>query len=413
MKVLHVSTSDIHGGAFGAAYRLHQGMQQIGLDSKMLVQLKRSDDYTVFGPSLIKQRLFSDLRPMLDYVPAVFYPRRRRIIFSPALLPSGIVRKINKLNPEVVNLHWITGGFVRLEELAKIKKPLVWTIHDMWSFTGGCHYSGDCLKYQVSCGHCSDFLRSSMNYDLSRFIYNRKKRTYAKIDNLTIVSPSHWLKKTAQTSSLFKNQKIEVIPNAINTEVYRPIPQAEARRILNLPQDQKLILFGAVNATVDKRKGHDYLKKALAKLSIPATQLLIFGASQPAQPEKLKFPTRYLGRLYDDTTLALLYSAADVMVAPSLQENLACSIMEALACGTPVVAFNIGGNADMIEHQKNGYLAQPLDVNDLAKGIDWILAAANRRSELSRQARQKVLTEFSAEKVAAKYKQLYASIINR
>ncbi len=375
MNVLLVSTYDIEGGAARAAYRLHQGLQGKGISSKMLVQDKLSNDETVFAPKTRLDQGIARARLTLDALPLKFNRKRDSGTFSLQWLPDGIVPKITQLEPDVINLHWIGEAFVQAEVIAKFDKPLVWTLHDMWAFTGGCHYNQECDRYTDSCGACPQ-LGSNKDWDLSRWVWQRKAKTWKNL-NLTIVSPSSWLAECARTSSLFKDVRVEVIPYGLDTGKYKLLNRQVARELLHLPQDKQLVLFGALKATSDKRKGFHLLQPALQDLSKSEWQdgleLVIFGSSAPENPPDLGFKTHYLGTLSDDLSLAVVYSAADVFVLPSTQDNLPNTVLEAIACGTPCVAFNIGGMPDMIEHQKNGYLAQPDKIEDLAQGIAWVL----------------------------------------
>lgn len=414
MNTLVLSTFDLNGGAARAAYRLHLGLQSGGLNSKMMVQYKSSNDKTVLEPSNKFGKWVNRLRPNLDGLPLQFYPKRNCNIFSCQWLPNLLESKLKHLCLDVINLHWNCGGYLSIESFAKFKIPLVWTIHDMWAFTGGCHYSQGCDRYTGSCGSCFQ-LHSNNPHDLSHWIWQRKAKAWKELD-LTIVAPSIWLAQCAKSSSLFKDLRIEVIPNSLDTQKYKPIERAIAREILNLPQDKQLILFGAVESTSEPRKGFHLLQAALQKLSQSGWQdtveLVVFGSSQPEHSVDLGFKSHYLGNFSDDLSLALIYAAADVFVAPSIQDNLPNTIMEAIACGTPCVAFNIGGMPDLIDHQKNGYLAQKLEVESLARGISWILEDRDRYQSLRQSARTKAEQEFSLEIQARRYIELFAKVID-
>jgi len=414
MKVLLINSSDIQGGAARAAYRLHKGLKYIGVNSQMLVQKKSSDDKTVFAPKTKLSKGIARAKRSVDLLPLKFYPQRINTTYSLSWLADTIVPKVNEINPDIINLHWINAGFMQIETIAKLKRPLVWTLHDMWPFTGGCHYSGDCEGYLKSCGGCPQ-LGSSKNWDLSSWIWQRKAKAWRDL-NLTIVTPSTWLANCARSSSLFKDLQIEAIPNGVDTQMYRPINKRVARELLNLPQDKQLILFGALRATSDKRKGFHLLKPALEGLSKSgwkdSLELAVFGASQPENPPDFGLRTHYLGTCNDDISLALVYSAADVFVLPSTEENLANTVMEAIACGTPCVAFNIGGTSDMIEHEINGYLAQPFKVEDLAQGIAWLLENPERYEKLSYRAREKAEQNFTQEIQARRYLSVFNNIKN-
>ncbi|HEY9601126.1 MAG TPA: glycosyltransferase family 4 protein [Allocoleopsis sp.] len=414
MNVLLLNTSDITGGAARAAYRLHQGLHSIGVDSRMLVQYKASDDKTVTAPSTRLEEGIAKMRVAVDALPLKFYGQRDATTFSLQWLPDRTVAKINRLKPDIINLHWTGEAFVQIETLAQFNRPLVWSLHDMWAFTGGCHYNQDCDRYTDSCGACPQ-LRSTQDWDLSRWVWQRKAKSWQNL-NLTIVALSSWLAQCASSSSLFSSLRVERIPNGLDTQTYRPINRQIARELLNLPQNKHLVFFGSIWSTSVKRKGFHLLQPALQELSQSGwhdkLELVIFGASQPENPPEFGFKVHYLGTLNDDLLLALVYSAADVFVQPSTQENLANTVMEAIACGTPCVAFNIGGMPDLIEHQKNGYLAQPYQIEDLARGIAWVLENQERHQKLSYRAREKAEQEFTLEIQARRYLSLFTEISN-
>ncbi|MCX8120894.1 MAG: glycosyltransferase family 4 protein [Oscillatoriaceae bacterium SKW80] len=414
MKILLLSTYDILGGAARAAYRLHKGLQMINVDSRMLVQLKFSYDPTVIGPVKEIQKELSRVRPILDdLLLKKIYHYDIKNKFSVNRLPENILSKVSEQNPDVVNIHWVSDGYLKIETISKFRKPVVLTLHDMWAFTGGCHYSMDCDRYKNSCGKCPQ-LGSNKDLDLSYRVWQRKAKSW-KNKNLTIISPSQWLANCARESSLFRNSPIEVIPNGLDTDVYKPINRQFARERLNFPRNKKIILFGAQDPN-EPRKGFNLLKETLQHLKAIANgediALAILGSSQPSCPPDLGFSTYYLGKLSDDISLSLVYGAADVFIAPSVQDNLPNTVMEALACGTPCVAFNIGGMPELIEHKKNGYLSPPFDVKDLAQGIYWLLSDLEIWHKLCERAREKVTTEFTLEKQAKSYVKIFQQIAN-
>ena len=407
MNALLVSTSDIDGGAARAAYRLHCGLQAIGVASQMLVRDKHSADITaISGKTTIAQ-----LGTKLDNLPLKLY--HAHTLFSPEWFPDVIAPQVAQLCPDVINLHWVCGGYLRIETLTKFDRPLVLTLHDMWAFTGGCHYSQECHRYTDSCGACPQ-LKSSRNWDLSHWVWQRKVKAWKGL-NLTIVAPSSWLAECAKSSSLFKDTQVDVIPHGLDIEKYRPIDRQVARELLNLPQDKQLVLFGAASSAIgDSRKGFHLLHAALQNLSRAGAhdeiELVVFGSSQPDKPADLGFKSRYLGRFNDDISLALVYSAADVMIVPSIQEAFGQTASESLACGTPVVAFNATGLKDIVDHQQNGYLARPFEIEDLARGIAWILEDSDRHKKLCSRAREKAEQEFTLELQAQRYLSLFSDI---
>jgi glycosyltransferase involved in cell wall biosynthesis len=415
MKPLIISTSDIQGGAARSAYRLHQGFKSINIESQMLVQTKHSDDSNVIGASASSGigNAVSGLKLTLDRLPLKLYSKRSSTSYSLPWLPEKLASSVNQLNPDIINLHWINGGYLNIETITQFNKPLVWTFHDMWAFTGGCHYNEECTSYTSSCGACPQ-LNSNKDTDLSRWIWQRKAKAWKNL-NLTIITPSQWLASCVIASSLFKDRRIEVIPYGLDIQKYRPMNKEFAREILNLPQDKKLVLFGSLQATSDKRKGFHLLQPALNELSKSGWQnqleLVVFGASGSEKSTTFGFKSHYLGTLNDDLSLALAYSAADVFIAPSVQDNLPNTVMEAIACGTPSVAFDIGGMPDMIEHQKNGYLAQPFKIENLANGIAWVLENKERHQKLSHRAREKTEQEFALEIQAKRYLSVFKSLV--
>ncbi len=414
MKVLFLSNSDGKGGGYAAAFRLLQGLTPLDVHALMLVAEKTRGCHSVIGPATKIQKLFSLLRPPLDNLPLRLYKNRDNAIFSVSYLPDRVAGKSRTINPDLIHAHWVCRGFLQIETMQKFKKPIIWTLHDMWAFTGGCHYNHGCEKYINSCGQCPQ-LGSNRHHDLSYCIWRRKEKTWHSLD-LTLVSPSKWLSKCAKESALFKNIRVEVIPNGIDTTVYKPIDKLIAREILGLKKNIKLILFGAMSFTSDKRKGFQYMAGALKKIGEGFNddiEAVIFGASEPPSQPDFGLKVHYVGQFYDDASLSLLYSAADVFIAPSVQDNLPNTVMEALSCGTPCVAFNIGGMPDMIEHEHNGYLAQPFDVEDLTKGIAWVLSDDKRWQILSKNARRKVEQEFDLQLISQKYVNLYQEILSK
>jgi glycosyltransferase involved in cell wall biosynthesis len=375
----------------------------------MLVQLRLGEDPTVIGGETAQERGLARARPHLDSILLRFSPNRQRGTWSAAWLPSNVRRNINRQDPDIVHLHWICGGYVPVQALRALGRPLVWTLHDMWPFTGGCHYSGDCTRYEQSCGACPQ-LNSAHTPDLSRWVWNRKKRQWRQLQ-LTAVGISHWLAHCARCSSLFRNVTVEVIPNGLDLQLYRPVGRQLARSLLGLPADRKLILFGSMSAGSDPRKGFHLLEPALRKFAEAGansrSELVIFGSSEPRQGPNFGLKARYMGHLHDDISLVLLYNAADVFVAPSVADNFPNTVLEASACGTPCVAFDVGGLPDMISHRETGYLALPFDTEDLAAGIEWVVDDGARQAQLSQAARTKVEREFELTQVARRYRALY------
>lgn len=421
MKILHLVSQDF-GGAGRAALRLHLSLLALSelnkpIESIMLVQDKSSDSINVLRLAKTKpQKIMEKLRPLIASLPLLFYPKRHKDIFSANGLSNNVLLKaIEKINPDIVHLHWINNGFFNIKDLKKIKAPLIWSLHDANAYTGGCHIvPTTCIQVGNHCKKCP-LLDSKFSFDLSYHTFETKNKTYKNL-NLTINGLSHWISQCAKNSALLKNKKIINLPNPINTELYCPINKDIALEILKLSNSKKTIVFGAINATAIGRKGYVQLKEALKILkNKQEIRTIIFGASKNGtndSKDNETIETHYLGYLHDDISLKLIYNAADIVIVPSLAENLSNTIMESLSCGTPVVAFDTGGNSDMIEHQKNGYLAKKFDCNDLAKGIEWILNLSPASYKLiSQNARKKVLEHFESSLVAKMYIKAYEDIL--
>ena len=410
MKILIVNASDIHGGAAKAAYRLHKALLENNIESQMLVLDKSSNDPTVLKVTKL-QKIKRKIRLLLDKVPIKFYKNKTKTLFSPAWLPfDKVTKKINEINPDIVHLHWICGSMMSIEDIAHINAPIVWSLHDMWPFTGGCHYDEECGKYKENCGNCK-VLRSTNEEDLSRKVFLRKQKIFNQKKDMYIVGLSQWLYDCSKTSALFKDKQHINLPNPIDTKIFKPIDKEKARELWNLPQNKKLVLFGAMNATSDPRKGYKELIEAMQKLEKNSKiEFVVFGSNRPQNATDFGFKAHYLGSLTDDVSLVTLYNAVDVMVVPSLQENLSNVIMESLSCGTPVIAFNIGGNKDMIEHKQNGYLAQPFDTSDLKDGIEWTLNNPNYK-KFCHNAREKIIKEFDSKIITTQYIKLYDKVL--
>jgi glycosyltransferase involved in cell wall biosynthesis len=410
MRILTVNSYDEGGGAARAAYRLHKALLATGVDSTLLVQKKLSDDYSVIGASTFKQRVISTIKPHLDQLPAIFYKSKSPSLFSTAWLSFGdILNQINEFQPDIVHLHWFCNGTLSVDEIRKIKVPIVWTMHDSWAFTGGCHVPGSCKRYKKECGNCPA-LKSNNLHDLSWNGWTRKHKVYPKINGITMVAVSQWLRSCAQSSSLFKDVNILCIPNAIDTKIFTPVEKLVARSILNISGKKRLILFGAMSATADLNKGYIEFLHAINQLTSTDIEIVVFGSGQPKIIPTDRYKIHYLGHLHDDISLKILYSAADVMVVPSLLESFGQTATESMACGTPVVAFNSSGLLDIVDHKINGYLAESYDTADLARGIEWVLSEKNY-VVLAERARNKVIEEFDSKIISSRYIDVYKKIL--
>lgn len=415
VRVLLASANERDGGAAVAAGRLRDGLLQAGAEAQLFVQTPGPRHPATIAPSGGWQRTLARARSGVDALPLRSYPARHAP-FSVNWLPRFQPGWPHELVPDLIHLHWIHAGFMSLGDLASLRAPLVWTVHDMWALTGGCHYDEECGRHASGCGSCP-ILHSQDPRDLSARRWQARQSAYAPLD-LTVVAPSRWLGNLVRSSPLFKGKRVEVIANGIDLQAFKPLDRAFARHALGLPAEGRVLLFGAVNAGTDPRKGHDLLQAAMGHLAqrfgSDELVLAVFGSTPARRETSFGFRTWHFGHLGDELSLALLYAAADVFVAPSRQDNLPNTLVEALACGTPCVAFDIGGMPDLIQHQHNGYLAAPFDAQDLAKGLAWVLSNDDDRPRrLAEAARQSACEHFDLAVQTGRHLDLYRELLSR
>ena len=334
-------------------------------------------------------------------------------LFSPALTSAARTSTIDAIGADIVNVHWINMGFMSIAQLGRIRTPSVWTLHDMWAFTGGRHYTPEGPDARWRGAYLNgNAPKDDSRWDVDRWVWNRKRRRWTTPRQL--VTPSRWLAGLAQESALLSDWPVEVIPNALDTDVFRPYPQAEARAFHRLPPDAPLVLFALTTDLDDPRKGWDLLKDALRRLRLdrPDVELAVLGHDAPPGQWADDLPrAHWLGRLNEDRALAMAYSAADVTVVPSRQDNLPQTGTEAQACGCPVVAFRIGGLSDVLVHGETGFLADDLAPSSLAAGLAWVLEDSTRHHELAVSARDRAVRLWSPAVVSDQYKELFATVI--
>ncbi|WP_302148538.1 glycosyltransferase [uncultured Desulfovibrio sp.] len=422
MKILHLNTFESSGGAAIAARRLHTALNQDGrVTSIMGVKERDSDAQNVYALPLYRSKIMNKvlgktLAKFNDKLLAWHRPSKN-IFFSAYIFPNSLATAIENLHPDIIHLHWIAGNFISptvLQKISKLSIPTVWTLHDTWAFTGGCHYFGDCHKWQTQCNACPN-LGHHFPLDIVKMQWGMKKKSYKKLQP-TIIGLSHQFTHDIKKSSLLHEYPIATLPNTIDTKIFRPIKKSITKAILGLSPHKKYILFGACAAANDPRKGYDLLSQALQILSAQnhdSVSCLVFGASHANTPPAHQLPVTFLGELHDEITLALAYSAADVFVCPSREESFSNTTLESLACGTPVVGFAVGGIPDMIEHKVNGMLATPHDPQELAAGIAYVLEDQERREAMGRAARRTVEEKYAYPVVAKQYIELYQQLLNR
>lgn len=401
LRPLLVTTRDFFG-AGGATHAITKFIRAQGVDARLLVYFQRSKDDFVrqFG------RQSDGLTSLTTRVVTRLNERRRRThqnrtgyTFSDNLIPHLVHQTINQLASDVVHLHWI-GSFVPISSVPKITAPIILTLHDMWAFTGGCHYTHGCERYLLQCGCCPQ-LQSTREQDRSRRVFNAKMQHWQRVP-MYITAPSHVIAEQAKQSSILGDKSIQVIPNPIDTETFKALNRDFARQVYDLPVDKQIILF--VSRKLDARtKGLTKLIEALSHLKNTDNLLLVLvGHGEIPNREDITIPIRKLGTIDNRRLLNIVYAAADVCVVPSLQESFGQVAAESMASGTPCVVFGNTGLTYIVDHQQNGYIADPYDAESLAQGITWGLA-----HNVSVAARAKILTVFSPDVVAQQYIDLY------
>ncbi len=419
MKILILSTFEKFGGAAIAANRLMKALRKSGVDAKMLVRDKQTDDPNVTS---VNTSLFFKILNKVRFVWERFVifgnnKFSRENLFAVSIANTGVDISKHPLAKEadIIHLHWINQGFLSIKSfrrLAQLGKPVVWTMHDQWFYSGICHYTSGCGKYFTQCSFCPK-LKKLENFDLSYKIYEKKKSLYI-VNKFTFVGCSKWIANEAKKSDLCHSVKITSIPNPIDVACYNNQNKTKACQSLKLSLNKKLILFGACKVT-DERKGFDYMKDACDILFKQSSfkkedlMIIIFGGQADEIESLLPYTIHNIGYVNDMETKVNLYSAIDLFLIPSLEDNLPNTIMEAMSCSTPCVGFNAGGIPEMIDHKVNGYVAEYKNADDLAKGINWVLNEADYE-QLSKNARKKVVKAYHEDVVAKQYIELYESL---
>jgi glycosyltransferase involved in cell wall biosynthesis len=415
MRILQLSTFDVRFGASIAARRLHEALLSQGRESDLLVSEVQGDSPRTHAANKGIEKFKAKARHFIDKVPMELYRRQPWHPFSPNWAASPIHRAVDALHPDIVHLHWCQTNFMPTSVLPKLDYPLVWTFHDMWAFTGGCHYTDGCEHYLQECGHCP-ILRSGSGSDLSHWLWKQKRRAYGRLaKSLQVVCPSNWMAGLARRAPLLEGVPVHVIPNPISTQTFQPIDKVTARRLLGLPEKGHLLLMGAA-VTADHRKGFDLLDAALHHYADqPGAEplgLVTLGKHNIAAAGKTKGLTMWnIGFLQDEVSICALYNAVDAVALPSREENLSNTLAEALCCGIPCLAFAIGGNGDLITHQINGYLARPGDTADMAAGLTWILQnlGPDQHAGIARAAHAKL----SYEVLIPEFLKIYSAALAR
>lgn len=415
MRILFLNTYQRSGGAAVAASRLAKALAGVGVGAKTLVCDKSVTNEAVVSVNtneLIRRiNYFRFVWERIVIFCSNYFSRRNLFQVSIANTGTDISKRPIVRDADIIHIHWINQGFLSLSDLKKIialDKPVVWTLHDLWPATAICHYSDKCLKYQSECKECPLQVPTPL-FDLANWTYKKKKKL--DLRKIHFVGCSRWITEMAKKSALLKDASFTSIPNPIDTSVFRPMDKDKARRLLHLPDDKFLLLFTAAKLS-DKRKGISYLIEACSQLKqqfIDKIEIVLMGGGTDEFCKTIPFKVNSLGYIYDQSIMVAAYSCADLFVIPSLEDNLPNTVMESMACGTPCVGFDTGGIPEMIDHKVNGYVAKYKDVEDLACGIQWVLAN-NQELELTKACLEKVQNTYSESVVADRYKALYESL---
>jgi glycosyltransferase involved in cell wall biosynthesis len=407
LSVLHISTSDSEGGSARSARRVHDGLRRLGHRSRMLVGTKSSEDPdvdTVHGGGVgrIADRIAEETtkRLALQYL---WYPSGRRVLAHPWLRDAGIV--------QLYNTH---GGYFshRLLPALARRAPVVWRLSDMWAMTGHCAYAGSCEGWRTGCGRCPDLAtHAPLAHDTTALLWRIKRRVCAAARPV-IVAPSRWIESLARAAPVFEGCRVVRIGNGVDRRIFRPIPKHAARDILGLPADETIILFSAHVLDGNERKGGGSAMEALRRLgSRPGLRVVLLGIGGKSWEGAIPQPVSRLGFVRDERLLAAAYAAADIALAPATVENLPNSILEAMACGVPTVAFDAGGIAELVRHGETGWLAAPGSPDGLVKGLDLLIGDPDLRARLGAAASALIAEQHDATREIADFTRLYEGLL--
>ena len=406
--------SDGGGGASRAAYRLYRGLQAAGVKPAMTVRQKVTGDWTIATTSKKYAKAVNFARSRFGGYLMMLQKTSNANMHSANVLPSNLAAALNASDADVVNLHWLGGETMSIQDIGRIHKPVVWTLHDMWAFCGAEHYTDYGADARWRTGYQRDNRpANATGPDIDRHTWNRKRRAWTS--PMHIVTPSRWLADCVRHSALMHDWPVTVIPNVLDTDTFKPLDRQFCRHVLNLPHDKKIVLFGAFGGSGSLIKGYDLLLGAMKSLAGSQLDILcvVFGQREPQTPPDIPFPIRWMGHIGDDPTQALLYGAADVMVIPSRLDNLPQSGTEAHACGCPVVAFDCSGLPEIVDHRVTGYLAEAYQTDDLARGIAWVIGDKVINAMLGQAARKKAQALWSASSVVPAYLDVYEAAKTR
>lgn len=412
MKVLHIGYSDKLGGAAIAMMRLHNSLKINNINSQVLVGEKLTTDSDILGPRNYFEKNINEFKIKLARQKKYFYNHNGKYSHSLNLIRSNLISRINYINPDIINLHWINNELISIKEISKLKKPIIWTFTDMWPMCGGEHYSDDDRnKY----GYDKIIKRpDETGIDLNKYLWKLKKKYWkSKINHVVCIS--NWLKHKAAQSSLFKNISISYIPCTINLNEWTPVNRNSAREKLNLPKDKLILLFMSTNGIKDKRKGFNYIEHFLDNMPKTNKEILLLNIGKDDNSNSKSDKIMNINQSFngDPSMLKFYYSASDILLAPSILEAFGQVAIEAAACGIPTIGFKKTGLEDAILHKKTGYLCEHLDQKDFDQGLNWIIRKIESNNVyFELPCINFVKDNFSSEIVSKKYLEVYKRVLD-
>ncbi|NEO57397.1 MAG: glycosyltransferase [Okeania sp. SIO3B5] len=413
INALHINYSDNSGGAARSAYKIHSGLKELGCTSRMLVRWKVTEDSDVGDirsqNSLVKfgdgiGRKVIDRWLNLQYL---YYPSSFALLEHPWFQSADIV--------QIYNIHGFTGFFT-YRALPKIsnQKPIVWRLSDMWPLTGHCSYSYECDRWKTGCGACPHLDEyPALSRDTTALLWRIKKEVY-KRSKIVLVATNSWMERVVQESPLLGHFPVHIIPNGINTNIFHPISQVEARNTFDIPSNRKVVLF-AGDQTWEIRKGGQYVNDVMQKVAASGVEnltLVVMGKGANSWADDPNYQTIRIDFTSNDQVLANAYAAADVYLHPAIVENFPNSVLESMGCGTTCVAFNTGGVSDVVRHLETGYLARYKDIDDLAEGVKLLLGNKELLGRLSDNCQRLIAAEYTLERQAQRHADLYNQLLD-
>jgi glycosyltransferase involved in cell wall biosynthesis len=422
-RIVQVNTKDVSGGAAIASYRLHRGLVDSGTKCSLIVRHKESTDNTVACETPAKPDLRTDHDYLILSVLQERYVNLNRSSvsdtqFSLSFPGHDLGRLAAVRSADIINLHWVANyqSPFTIGRLLDLGKPVVWTLHDQWPFTGGCHFSAGCEKYKQDCFPCPQLENDEFKVP---WLMQKDKQRNLNRKNLTIVSPSRWMADCAGKSAVLRGSRIEVIPNGIETDIFMPIPKPDAKAKMGFEPNGVVILFGSRNLA-GLRKGGQELLEAVRQCRIDPgfreglrrgnIRLVCFGSNSGFIAES-GLPITSLGYLNSREALVAAYAAADVFVLPSREDNLPNTMLEAMSCGTPVVAFDTGGISEAVVDGLTGRLVEPGNVAEMAEVIVSMASQGELRSSMGAASRKTILESFSVEVQVKGYLRLFHTLL--